>query len=130
VCQMMSRQNRMRTVQGILLISFLTAATLGAASDISRKWHFVMKTPGSDREISADLLQAGEQVSGKWDGADVKGTFKEGALELVFPYASAEAGTTGDCTLKGTMKDGGMTGSWEYGQWSGTFTAARVASGQ
>jgi hypothetical protein len=120
----------MRTVQAILLIAYLTAATLAAASDISGKWRFVMKTPGSDREMSATLLQAGEQVTGTWDGANVKGTFKEGTLELVFPYSSAEAGTTADCSLKGTVKDGGLTGTWEYGQWSGTFTAARVASGQ
>lgn len=75
-------------------------------------------------------MLSGEQVSGKWDGTDVKGTFKEGKLDLRFPFSSPEAAVSADFIIKGTMKDGELTGEWRFSEWSGTFTATRVRSGQ
>ncbi len=96
------------------------------ANDISGKWHFVFQTEGGDRESDADLKLAGDQVTGKWNGsADVKGTFKNSALDLAFPYTSDEAGITATMKMKGKLQDGKLTGNWEFSDYSGTFVATR-----
>jgi hypothetical protein len=106
-------------------IALITVAVLAAAADISGKWHFVLATPGGDREESASLAVSGDNVTGKFGAADIKGTFKDGALELSFPYESAEVGATAPLTFKGKMEDGKLTGTWVFAEYSGTFAATR-----
>ena len=106
----------------------LTLSALTAAADIAGNWHFVLDTPGGEREMSANFVLTGEQVSGKWDTTDVKGTFKDGTLDLRFPFSSPEAGITADFIIRGTMKDGKLTGEWRFSVWSGAFTASRAES--
>jgi hypothetical protein len=110
--------------------SLLALVTLTAAADVSGNWRFVLDTPGGPREQSANFMLTGEQVSGKWNGTDVKGTFKEGKLDLRFLFSSPEAGVSADFIIKGTIKDGELTGEWRFSEWSGTFTATRVTPGQ
>jgi len=96
-----------------------------ASSDITGKWHFVFQTEGGDRENDADFKLQGDQVTGKWNSADVKGTFKDGDLNLAFPYTSDEAGMTATLKLKGKLADGKLAGTWEYSEYNGMFTATR-----
>lgn len=96
------------------------------SDDISGKWHFVNTTEGGDRESSAVFKLDGDQVTGKYSGADVKGTFKNGVLDLAFPYESDEAGMTATLKMKGKLQDGKLIGTWEYADHSGTFTGTRV----
>lgn len=97
-----------------------------AANDISGRWHFVYQTDGGDRDSDADFKLDGDQVTGKWNGADaVKGTFKSGALDLAFPYNSEEAGMTATLKMKGKLQDNKLTGNWEFADYSGTFVATR-----
>lgn len=112
-----------------VVVAVLGLTALRAATDLSGNWHFVLNTPGGEREVSANFILAAEQVSGKWDTAALKGTFKDGNLELRFPYTSEEAGVTADFTIKGTLKDDKLIGRWQFSEWSGTFTATRVSSG-
>jgi hypothetical protein len=67
----------------------------------------------------------GGQVTGKWDTTDVKGTYKDGDLDLAFPLNSEEAGMTATFKVKGKLKDGKLVGNWEFSEYSGTFTAAK-----
>jgi hypothetical protein len=95
-------------------------------ADISGKWHFVYNTDGGDREANAVFKLDGNQVSGKWEsGTDVKGTYKDGDLDLAFPYNSEEAGMTATLKMKGKLKDGKLVGNWEFADYSGTFTGTR-----
>jgi hypothetical protein len=95
------------------------------SSDITGKWHFVFQTEGGDRENEADFKLRGDQVTGKWNSTDVKGTFKDGDLNLAFPYTSDEAGMTATLKLKGKLADGKLAGTWEYSEYTGMFTATR-----
>ncbi|MBV8865467.1 MAG: hypothetical protein JO210_08740 [Acidobacteriaceae bacterium] len=102
------------------------AQAAAPANDISGKWHFVYQTEGGDRDSDGDFKLNGDQVTGKWNGtADVKGTFKDGVLDLAFPYNSDEAGMTASLKMKGRLQDGKLAGNWEFADYSGTFTATR-----
>ncbi|MFL6352226.1 MAG: hypothetical protein ACJ74Z_10300 [Bryobacteraceae bacterium] len=93
-------------------------------ADISGKWHFVLQTEGGEREKEATFQQAGDKVTGKWDDADVQGTFDDGKLDLEFPVTSEEAGK-GTLKLKGQVAEDSLTGTWEFESYSGTFKATR-----
>ena len=99
--------------------------TAPAVNGINGKWHFTYQTDGGDRENDANFNVEGERVSGKYAGADVQGTFKNGVLDLAFPFNSDEAGQSATLKMKGTLKDGKLVGNWEFSQYSGTFTAVR-----
>ena len=102
------------------------SAPAAEPADISGKWHFVMETEGGERTNEADFKLAGDQVSGKFASADVKGTFKDGALDLAFPFTSDEAGMTATFKLKGQLKEGKLTGDWQFGDYNGSYTASRA----
>jgi hypothetical protein len=103
--------------------SYLHAQDAG----ISGKWHFVLATPGGDREVDADFTVDNDgNVTGKWGPADVVGTYKEGKLALKFPFTSDEVGTTADMSLDGKVDDGGaLGGDWVFSEYNGTFQAKR-----
>jgi hypothetical protein len=94
--------------------------------DLSGKWHFVNQTEGGERETSATFSLTGAQVTGKYSGADVKGTFKDGDLDLAFPFNSEEANMTATLKLKGKLKDGKLVGNWQYADYEGSFVATKV----
>jgi hypothetical protein len=102
----------------------LMVATLAAADDIGGSWHFVLQTDGGEREVDASLKVDGGQVTGKFADADVKGTSKDGAIELAFPFNSSEAGQ-GTMSIKGALVSGALSGAWEFAGYSGTFNAKR-----
>lgn len=99
----------------------------GAGSGINGKWHFVLATPGGDREVDADFTVDNDgNVTGKWGPADVAGTYKEGKLALKFPFTSDEVGTTADMSLNGKVGDGeALAGDWAFSEYNGTFEAKR-----
>jgi hypothetical protein len=97
-----------------------------AETDISGRWHFVLNTDGGDREAAADFTLDGQKVTGKWGDAhaDVAGTFKDGKLDLSFPYNSDEAGQ-GTLSLKGQLEGETISGTWSFQDYSGNFKASR-----
>ena len=107
-------------------ICLIGAMPLSAARkpDISGKWHFVMQTEGGDRDREATFQLDGNKVTGKWDDADVQGTFDGGKLELEFPVTSEEVGK-GTLKIKGELAEDSLTGTWEFQTYSGTFKATR-----
>lgn len=106
--------------------SYLHAQDAGIAG----KWHFVLATPGGDREVDADLTVDNDgNVTGKWGPADVAGTYKEGKLALKFPFTSDEVGTTADMNIDGKADDaGGLGGDWTFSEYNGTFQAKRPSA--
>jgi hypothetical protein len=95
------------------------------AESVEGKWHFVLDTEGGDRTVEPNFVQEGEKVTGKWDAADVKGTFRDGKLDLAFPLNSEEAGP-GTLKIRGELKGDTLTGRWEFQDYSGTFKATRA----
>jgi hypothetical protein len=98
---------------------------LHADSPIDGKWQFDLQTDGGPRQVAVEMKTDGEQVTGTWDTTELKGTFKDNKLALSFPLASAEAGFTADLVIDGTLENDALKGSWKFGDYTGTFTAAK-----
>ncbi len=98
-----------------------------AGNGINGKWHFVLETPGGDREADADFtVDKDGNVTGKWGASDVAGTYKDGKLALVFPFTSDEVGVTADIKFTGKLDEtAALTGDWEFSEYNGSFKATR-----
>jgi len=108
-------------VMGRPVLHAQDASTIG----VNGKWHFVLETPGGEREVDADFTVDNDgNVTGKWGPADVAGTYKEGKLALAFQFTSDEAGTTADMKLTGKIDEtAALVGDWEFSEYNGTFKA-------
>ncbi len=105
---------------------FMSAVPASAAApDVTGKWHFVLDTPGGDRESDAEFLVDSGKVTGKYGKADVAGTFKDGKMDLAFTIETEEAGN-GTLKLVGTVDGDAITGNWEFTEYNGTFKATRT----
>lgn len=92
---------------------------------IDGKWHFVLDTPGGDREVEANFTVDGDgKVTGKFGDTDVAGIYKDGEMKLDFEMTSEESGETSHLKLDGKVDDtAAMTGTWEFSEYNGTFKA-------
>jgi hypothetical protein len=117
---------KLRRVLFALLLACLAAfaPAARAAGDLDGNWHFIFHTDGGDREYPVSLKVTDGQVSGKLGDFDVKGTFKDGALDLAFAVDVPDAGS-GTLVIKGALANGALTGNWEFNGYSGPFNAAR-----
>jgi hypothetical protein len=97
---------------------------------IDGKWHFVLETPGGEREVDADFAVNSEGlVTGKWGDADVAGVYKEGKLLLDFQFTSEEAGTTAEMKIDGKLDEtAALMGDWSFSEYSGTYKATRPSA--
>jgi hypothetical protein len=113
----------------VAMVCLLVGRQTGMAQDagINGKWHFVLTTPGGDREMDADFtVDADGKVTGKFGSSDVAGTFKDGQLDLNFEMTSEEAGVTAQMKISSKVEAGSpLSGNWEFSSYSGTFTADR-----
>jgi hypothetical protein len=114
-----------RVLSAVTLVALLVGLHTVHAAGIDGKWEIALETAGGPRAAVADFKVDGEKVSGTWDTTDVQGTFKDGALNLSFPYSSAEGGMTGPLTIKGQLEGDAITGTWAFGEYSGSFKATR-----
>jgi hypothetical protein len=94
---------------------------------INGKWHFVLDTPGGDREMDAEFaVDPDGKVTGKFDKTDVAGTFKDGQMNLNFELTSEEAGETAPMKIVGKLDEtAALSGTWEFSSYSGSFKAIR-----
>jgi hypothetical protein len=99
----------------------------GQDAGVNGKWHFVLQTPGGDREVDADLtVDSDGNVTGKWGPSDVTGTYKEGKLALNFQFTSEEVGTTAAMKIDGKLDEtAALAGDWAFSEYQGTFKAMR-----
>jgi hypothetical protein len=104
----------------------MALAAMLAAADVAGSWIFVMETPGGERRAQVVMQVDGETITGTWDTQELKGTFKDGRLELSFPFASAEAELRTTLSVSGTLEDDSLSGTWSFGEYGGTFTATRT----
>jgi len=99
----------------------------GQDAGINGKWHFVLETPGGDREVDADLaVDSDGNVTGKWGPADVAGTYKDGKLALDFQFTSEEVGATAAMKIDGKLDEtAALSGNWAFTEYNGTYKATR-----
>jgi hypothetical protein len=99
------------------------------SNGVNGKWHFVLETPGGERDVDADFTVDNDgNVTGKWGNADVAGTWKEGKLALSFQFTSDEAGVTDAMKIDGKLDEtAALGGDWVFSEYNGTFKATRPA---
>ena len=103
------------------------AQTKEEAPSVSGKWQFVFDTESGDkREEAASFQQDGTKVTGKFVNADVQGTFKDGELDLSFPVTSEGGRMSGTLKIKGKLAEDALKGTWDFEEFSGSFSATRV----
>jgi hypothetical protein len=130
----MGESTRRECVKRFLVVTLAMACLIlgrqiAKAQDagINGKWHFVMDTPGGDREVDAEFTVAEDgKVTGKYGTTDVAGTFKDGKLDLNFSMTSEESGETAPLKLVGKLDEtAALVGTWEFSAYNGTFKATR-----
>jgi hypothetical protein len=110
----------------LVTVFFLLAGMVLAFADaLTGSWTFNMDTPGGPRQAHPTFKLDGEQVTGKWDGAEVYGTFKGNDLQLSFPFSSQEGGFSANMKIDGKLEGGQIKGTWIFGDYNGTFTAKK-----
>jgi hypothetical protein len=114
-----------RIVSAVALVALLAGFQTLHAAGIAGKWDVALETAGGPRAAVADFKVDGEKVSGTWDTTEVQGTFTDGALNLSFPYSSAEGGMTATLTIKGQLEGDAIIGTWAFGDYNGSFKATR-----
>jgi len=111
------------------IICLVLARPAAKADDpgIDGKWHFVLDTPGGDREMDAEFaVDADGNVTGKFDKTPVAGAYKSGQMDLDFEMTSEESGETAHLKLVGKLDDtSALSGTWEFSSYSGKFKATR-----
>lgn len=97
---------------------------------IDGKWHFVLDTPGGERDVDADFTVDNDgNVTGKWGDANAAGTWKEGKLDLTFDFTSDEVGVTAPMKISGKLDEtAALAGDWAFSEYNGTFKATRPAA--
>src|SRR5579871_1984579 len=118
-------------VFAVAMFCFVLGRPMALTQDagINGRWHFVLETPGGERDVNADLtVDADGNVKGKWGDADVAGTYKDGKLALIFQFTSAEAGATAEMKIDGKLDDAAaLEGNWAFSEYNGTYKATRPA---
>ena len=101
--------------------------TTAQDTGVSGKWHFVLDTPGGDREIDAEFVVAADgKVTGNFGKTSAVGTYQDGKLTLDFEMTAEESGETGRMKILGKLDDkAALTGNWQFSSYDGSFTALR-----
>ncbi len=99
---------------------------------INGKWHFVFDTEGGDREFEAEFTVDPEgNVTGTFGPSAVKGTFKDGHLDLLFDTTSEEANETAPLHIDGKLDEtAALTGTWQFSSYDGAFKAMHPGTAQ
>jgi hypothetical protein len=116
---------RLLLVCAVFALAMFAPVQAAAQSNLDGRWHFVLDTPGGDRETDAVFKVDGDQVSGKWDKENVNGSFTDSELELNFEITPEETSEKGTLVVKGRLEGDTITGTWDFGEYKGTFKATR-----
>jgi hypothetical protein len=114
-------------ISAFMIVGLLLSQPIStlAAPDVSGKWHFVLDTPGGDREVEAVFQGDGDRITGKWGKEDVSGTFTAGKLDLSFPITAEETGEKGTLKITGKLLHDQLVGDWQFSDYNGTYKASR-----
>ena len=113
------------TFIALAVLGMLSALPAANAADAAGKWHFVLDTPGGDRDVNAEFKIEDGKLTGKWGDADVTGTFADGTIEFTCEITPEETGEKGTMKINGKLEGEELTGTWEFADYNGTFKATR-----
>lgn len=104
----------------ILLIAALLCVELPG------KWAMKYETPGGTRDGYIDFTVEGEKVTAKIPEGTLKGTFKNGELDVSGETFSAEAGYKAVMKLKGKLEGDELKGNASWDTYQMTFTGKKA----
>lgn len=114
----------MRRLTAILAMTMVVLVAV-RATDVTGTWAFAIDTPGGERNVTVVMKLEGEKVTGTWADQPLEGTFKGDALDLSFPFTSAENGQKDTLLVTGRLEGDTLTGKWTFGEYGGTYKASR-----
>lgn len=115
----------MKKLTTILMVTMLSLTAAIAAADVTGTWAFTIETPGGERNATVVMKVDGEKVTGTWEDQPIQGTFKGDALDLAFPFTSAENGQKDTLKVTGRLEGETLSGTWSFGEYGGSYKAAR-----
>lgn len=114
----------------LLLFLIGLAAFADTVASVDGKWNFVAERTDDHTEALRTVLElkvVGEDVTGKLGETKLKGTYKEGKLSLVFPFAP-EGADEAELKIDGGLQENAIKGDWIFGGMiAGTFKASKVS---
>ncbi len=110
------------------LFVFRSIPVMAASPDsaLNGNWHFVLDTPGGDREMNATFQVTDAKVTGKFGKDDVAGTFTDNKINLSFPVTAEETGEKGIFKLTGKLDNDELKGDWSFSDYNGAFKATHA----
>lgn len=115
-------RNFVRTI--VVLLSCIGAPAL-AAHELDGTWSFNVTTPAGSGVATLTMMVEGSAIKGKYSGqvgeADLSGTVEGDKVEISF-----DSDLVGTVVYKGTLAEGMIKGTCNYGQiGAGTFEAKK-----
>ena len=118
----------MKTIARVLMTVLAVAllAQFALAAGIEGKWNFVFSSENGDYPFDFMITGDGDNVVCKAGESELKGTFKDGALELAGDFYVADAGYSAPLTIKGKLADEKLSGDATWDAYQTTFTATKA----
>jgi TonB family protein len=111
-----------------ILFTLLLPSLIITGTELTGTWTLRLENPdhGIALQNTLTLTLDGERVAGKFGRFDVKGVYKEGRLDLDFPYETP-AGAKASLRINGAMINDTLIGEWSCTAiGSGTFKATTI----
>ena len=109
----------------ICSLTILFLAFSAVAADLSGNWNFAFNTEAGMIEAPVALTVDGENVTAKMGETELKGTVREGKLEVSGNHYSPEAGYEAEMKLVGKVDGNKISGDGAFDIYTFTFTAEK-----
>ncbi len=110
------------------LVIGLLLASAGVASggDVAGKWKFAFEMPDGVLELPVTMKVSGSEVTAETAGIAIKGTLKNGLLELIGEVYADKAGYEAPVKVSGRVKGDEIRGDASWDIYETNFIATKA----
>ena len=118
----------MKTIARVLMtvLAIALLAQFALAAGVEGKWSFVFSGEGGDYPFDFTITGDGDNVVCTSGESELKGSFKDGALDVTGDFYVADAGYSAPLTIKGKLADEKLSGDATWDVYQTTFTATKA----